>query len=450
MSARRVVLRTVVVAIVLLALMAGCAAWKLQHVSTLPPQPALPVAAGQWLTGKIGDELPNAALVRRGQYLARVGDCLSCHLAPDGQPFAGGAGLNTPFGVIYSANITSDSKTGIGAWTSDQFYRAMHDGIGANGERLYPAFPYPWFTRASREDDDALLAFLKTVPAVDATPPPNALPFPLNRRAMIAAWDALFLDRSPLAPDTQQSMQRNRGAAIVNGLGHCGACHTPKNLLGAEKHGVAFEGALLDNYVAPDLTENQRTGLAGWSIEEIAEYLRTGRNAHADAGGRMADVVTYSTALMTDEDRHAIAVYLKSLAPRADATAQVPDAGAMKRGAQVYLDACSACHLADGVGQPGLFPPLGHNALAQQDDPTGLVHIVLGGSRAAPNATFTSALTMPTIAWKLSDQDIADVATYLRNSWGNQASAVSAERVRTLRATLEMQTAHLTDNSEPR
>src|SRR6185312_4565616 len=205
-------------------------------------------------------------------------------------------------------------RTGIGGWTPEQFYRAMHDGIGAGGERLYPAFPYPWFTHVARADDDAMLAYLKTMPAADYTPPANRLPFPFNIRAAVAAWDLLFLKKGEFTEDPSQSKQWNRGAQIVNGLGHCGACHTPKNSLGADKRSHAFEGGVLDNMVAPDLTSTERTGLGRWSVEDIAEYLHTGRNARANAGGPMADVVTFSTELMSDDDIQAIAVYLKSLA----------------------------------------------------------------------------------------------------------------------------------------
>lgn len=448
MSAGRYVLRGLGVVVIVILALAAIFAWNLTHISRLPPDPANPVGARDLLTAAIPDGTPDAEQVRRGQYLVRVGDCLSCHIAAGGQPFAGGLGLNTPFGVIYSANITPDRNSGIGAWTTDEFYRAMHDGVGVRNEHLYPAFPYPWFTRVSRQDSDAIFAFLKTLPAVDNTPPPNRLPFPINLRATVGGWNLLFLHKSPLAPDPAQSAEWNRGAEIVNGLGHCGACHTPKNMFGAEKSRVAFNGAMLNAYVAPDLTENQRTGIGVWSVDEVAEYLRNGRNAHGDAGGPMADVITYSTSLLSDEDRHAIAVYLKSLPARSASTASSPDAASMKRGAQIYTDACSSCHLGEGKGQPGYFPPLAKDAVAQQPDPSGIVHLVLGGSRSGPTPPRPSALTMPSFAWKLDDQEIADVATYVRNSWGNQAGAVNAATVHKMRERLAMQTVHLTDNSK--
>ena len=399
------------------------------------------------LSQPIADSTPNAAQLRRGQYLVVAGDCMSCHLRRGGEPLAGGLGLKTPFGVIYSANITSDTQTGIGAWTNDQFYHAMHDGIGVHGENLYPAFPYPWFRRASRDDDDAILAFLKFTPAVKYTPPANDLPFPLSVRSVVKGWNLLFLNTHDFQPDPSQSGEWNRGAYIVSGLGHCGACHTPKNALGANKSDKDFYGAKLDNWVAPDLTSNERTGLGSWSIDDVAEYLGNGRNLHAGAGGAMADVVTFSTSLMSIEDRHAMAVYLKSQAASPSIIHDQPDSAAMRRGAAIYSDACASCHLEDGVGQPRFFPPLGHNAMLQQPDPTGLEHLILAGARIGTSPSRPSPLTMPSFAWKLSDNEIADVATYLRNSWGNHATAVSVAEVREVRRRLGLETVHLTVSS---
>lgn len=418
-----------------------------QIPATLPAHTAWALTPTGLLAQPIADSTPNAAQLRRGQYLVVAGDCMSCHLRDGGEPLAGGLGLKTPFGLIYSANITSDKQTGIGAWTSDQFYHAMHDGIGVHGENLYPAFPYPWFRRASREDIDAIFAYLKITPAVNYTPPANDLPFPLNFRSMVKGWNLLFLSSHDFQTDSSQSAEWNRGAYIVNGLGHCGGCHTPKNALGADKSNQDFHGANLDNWVAPDLTSNERTGLGGWSIDDVAEYLRNGRNARAGASGAMADVVTYSTSLMSDVDRHAIAVYLKSQAASPSIAHTQPDPGALRRGAAIYSDACASCHLEDGVGQPRFFPPLGHSAMLQQADPTGLVHLVLAGGRIGTSPSRPSPLTMPSFAWKLSDNEIADVSTFLRNSWGNQAAAVSVAEVRNIRQRLGLETVHLTVNS---
>src|SRR6202140_1598595 len=399
------------------------------------------------LSQPIADSTPNAAQLRRGQYLVVAGDCRSCHVRRGGETVAGGRGLKTPFGVIYSANITSDIQTGIGAWTNDQFYYGMHDGIGVHGENLYPAFPYPWFRRASRDDDDAILAFLKITPAVNYTPPANDLPFPLSVRSVVKGWNLLFLNTHDFKPDPSQSGEWNRGAYIVNGLGHCGACHTPKNALGANKSDKDFYGAKLDNWVAPDLTSNERTGLGSWSIDDVPESLGNGRNLHAGAGGAMADVVTYSTSLMSDQARHAMAVYLKSQAASPSIIHDQPDSAAMRRGAAIYSDACASCHLEDGVGQPRFFPPLGHNAMLQQPDPTGLEHLILAGARIGTSPSRPTSLTMPSFAWKLSVNEIADVATYLRNSLGNHATGVSVAEVREVRRRLGLETVHLTVSS---
>jgi mono/diheme cytochrome c family protein len=419
----------------------------LSQMAALPAHPSAAITPLGLLSARIDEGTPNAAQLIRGQYLVALGDCMSCHVREGGEPFAGGLGLKTPFGVIYTSNITSDQKTGIGAWTSDQFYHAMHDGKDDEGQHLYPAFPYPWFRLVSRADDDAILAYLKTTPPVDYTPPDNHLPFPLSIRSLVGFWNLLFLGTDDYRTDSSKSPEWNRGAYLVNGLGHCGGCHTPKNKLGADKSKQEFQGGLLDNWVAPDLTANNRTGLGAWSIEDIAEYLRTGRNARAGAGGAMAEVITYSTSLMNDADRHAIATYLKSEAASPDAVISPPPQDAMRRGAEIYSDACTSCHLQDGVGQPRLFPPLGHDAVSQQADPTSVVRIILAGTRTGPGASRPSPLSMSSFAWKLSDQEIADVATFIRNSWGNQAAAVSVSDVSEMRKKLNLQTVHLTENS---
>src|SRR5450432_1492655 len=427
------------IAILGLARLAGS-----QAAPSLPAHPVSGVVPLQLLSQPISESTPNAEQLRRGQYLVAAGDCMSCHLREGGEPLAGGLGLDTPFGVIYSANITPDKETGIGDWTSDQFYRAMHDGIDDEGKNLYPAFPYPWFRLASREDDDAILAFLKTTPAVNYTPPKDNLTFPLNFRSMVKAWNLLYLGSHELESDASQSAEWNRGAYLANGLGHCGGCHTPKNALGADKIKLELHGATLDNWVAPDLTGNDRTGLGAWSVDDIAEYLRTGRNARAGAGGAMADVVTYSTSLMNDADRHAIAVYLKSRPASPNNAHDQPDPGTMRRGAAIYSDTCSSCHLEDGVGQPRYFPPLGRNAMLQQADPTGLEHLILAGGRIGTSLSRRSPLSMPSFAWKLSDQEIADVCTYIRNSWDNQAPVVSVADIRDARKKLHLETVRLT------
>ena len=411
-----------------------------EHLFTDPT----PVA---FLRQPVPDTNPDAARLRRGQYLVAAGDCMSCHLRPGGEAFSGGLGLNTPFGTIYSSNITSDPETGIGGWTEEQFYRAMHEGIGARGENLYPAFPYPWFRNVPREDTDAILAYLKTTPPVRYTPPQNELHFPMGFRFLVKGWNLLHLKEAEFQPDPARGPAWNRGAWLVNGPGHCSGCHTAKGSLGADERARAFFGGDLDSWVAPDLTPNKRSGLGAWGAQDVADYLKSGRNAHAAAGGPMADVVTYSTSFLTDADREAISTYLQSLPASPAQTPANPQAGTMQRGAAIYSDACTGCHLEGGSGQPGYFPPLKSDAMLQQSDPTGLLHLILAGSRIGTSASRPSPLTMPSFAWKLSDQEVADVATYIRNSWGNEAGAVTVDEVTRLRKHLGLDTLHPTANS---
>lgn len=433
----RVLLAIVAVIVLLVALSLITWAWFALNPTTIVEAPPGPVAI---LTAPIPDG-PNADLIRRGRYLTIAGDCVSCHTRAGGHPFEGGLGLKTPFGVIYSPNITSDRDTGIGGWTPDQFFAALHRGVAPGGKYLYPALPYPHFTTIPRGDSDAMLAYLKTVPARSYVQPANRLPFPLDIRLGMIAWNALNFTPHAFRPDPTKPLAWNRGAYLVEGLGHCGACHTAKTALGAEQHDHALQGGTLDNWVAPDLTGNPRTGLGHWSGADIAEYLKTGRNAHSNAAGQMAEVVTYSTSLLNDQDLAAIATYLKSLKPSAEAASPAPAAAAMRAGGAIYADACTACHLAAGKGQPRLFPPLAGSAAAQQADATGVIHLILAGGRTAPTRARPSFQTMPSFAWKLNDQQVADVATYVRNSWGNRADPVSADQVADLRAKLALRKA---------
>ena len=438
----------IVMAIFLLGLAAGAigatpASPPVRSQNVSPRHLALPL----FLTKPISNQIPNADQLRRGQYLVRVGDCAACHTPEGGPPFAGSFGLNTPFGVIYSTNLTSDPETGIGALSADKFYAALHDGIGPKGLPIYPAMPYTAFTRVSRADSDAMLAYLKTVPAVHRVRPANQLPFPLNMRFLLRGWNSLFFSSGNYIPDPGKSADWNRGAYIVNGLGHCGSCHTPKNFLGADKTSKAFRGGNLDQWVAPDLTANARTGLGVWNVSDIVEYLKTGRNRHANAGGPMADVVTNSTSLMSDRDLRAVAVYFKDQPAGPSGDMRDVDAGAMRRGKAIYSDVCASCHMLEGGGQSRTFPPIAGNAMLQQDNPAGLIHLILAGGRTAPTPSRPTALSMPSFAWKLTDQQIADVSTYIRNNWGNHAEPVSAGAVAVLRKRLGLDVIRRTDNS---
>ena len=412
---------------VLPALAFGCilaAAALAAAADRTPQESAAPVAAPA--ASSSGDP------VAHGRYLAVLGDCAGCHTRPGGAPYAGGLGLGSSFGTIYTANITSDPKAGIGSWTADQFWRAMHEGRRSDGAHLYPAFPYVYFTHVTRQDSDALRAYLLTVPASDYTPPANTLLFPVNIRGTMSIWDALFFKAESFQPRADQSAEWNRGAYIVTGLGHCGACHTPKNLLQADSRSKPLQGGKIEDWFAPDLDGSPR-GLGGWSQEDIVEFLKTGRNAHSNGGASMSSVLIHSTSEMTDDDRRDIAIYLKSLPSSDGPAARGAPGDLMAEGGAIYRDQCSACHGADGAGEPRLFPALRNNANAQQRDPTTMVRYILTGSQSTATKTNPTPFAMPAFAWKLNDREIAAVATYVRNSFGNSAPPVSTGDVASLR-----------------
>lgn len=399
---------------------ADAAAWGPPADAAAPPD-----AAGQF----------SADPVARGRYLAAAGDCEACHTNPGGAPFAGARPIRTPFGIIYSANITPDRKTGIGSWTEADFYRAMHKGIAHGGKNLYPVFPYPYFTHMSRADVDALWAYLLTLQPTYQVKPPNKLPFPLNIRPIMALWNALFFHAGEFRPNPAMSAEWNRGAYLVWGPGHCGACHTPKNFLGADRNRRALQGARLDNWVALNLTGKSPDGLSTWGKGDIVEFLRSGRNARASASGSMQEVIYDSTSRMSDSDLAAIATYLKELPPGGrDKAFKSPSEAAMRAGEAIYVDTCSACHGPAGEGQTRYFPPLAGSASVQSADPTTIIRVVLAGTRSVPTPAKPTAAGMPAFDWKLDDGEVASVATYVRNAWGNRAPAVSRRDVAKLRA----------------
>jgi mono/diheme cytochrome c family protein len=376
---------------------------------------------------------PASALVERGRYLTVLGDCAVCHTRPGGRAFAGGLPIHTSFGVIYTTNITPDRTSGIGGWSQDAFWRAMHNGRRADGAHLYPAFPYPYFTHVGRGDSDAIWAYLSTVEPVDYRPPPNKLPFPVNIRGVMALWNWLFFRPGEFRPAPDRSAEWNRGAYVVTGLGHCGACHTPKNFLAADKPRQALHGGVIDNWFAADLSGDARAGLFSWSQADIVEFIGTGRNAHSGASASMADVVVNSTSQMTDADAQAIAVYLKSRPAMGPEPEPRVSPAVMRTGEAIYVDQCSACHGADGVGAARFFSPLKANANVQSRDPTTVARYLLTGTPTVATAARPTPLSMPAFAWKLNDEQIAAVASYIRNSWGNAAPAVTAGQVAKLR-----------------
>jgi mono/diheme cytochrome c family protein len=373
---------------------------------------------------------PSPETIARGKALVEAGDCASCHTADPLKPFAGGKRIDTPFGAIYSPNLTPDRDTGIGAWSDDDFHRALRYGIAPNGSRYYPAFPYPNFTKLTRPDLLAIRAYLATLTPFRNTPPAPKLRFPLNYRVVMRAWDWLFFRPGIFEPDQQESAEWNRGGYLVTGVAHCGACHTPKNIFGADRRGRAFSGGSVQGWFAPRLDGAERSGLKSWSVDDIVEYLQSGRNGRSHADGLMAEVVINSTSKMSDADVRAMAVYLKDLPAGAPEPAVAPPPPAqMTDGQKLYRGACIACHEVDGSGSPRIYPPLPGNANLQSADASSTLRIILDGAETVTTPRAPNSGSMPAYAEKMSDQEIADVATYIRNSWGNAAPAVTPEQV---------------------
>jgi len=373
---------------------------------------------------------PSADTIAHGKALTEAGDCASCHTADPAKPFAGGKRIDTPFGGIYSPNLTPDRDTGIGSWSDDEFYRALRYGMDPDGSRYYPAFPYPNFTKLIRDDILAIRAYLATLTPVQNSPPPPQLRWPLNYRVVMRAWNFLFFRPGIFEPNQQKSAEWNRGGYLVTGASHCGACHTPKNIFGSDKRGWAFGGGLVQGWFAPRLDSAERSGLKSWSVDDIAEYLQSGRNGKSNADGLMAEVVVNSTSKMSDQDIRAIAVYLKDLPAGAPEPAVTPPPPReMTAGKAVYDHLCIACHEADGSGAPRIYPPLPGNANLQSDDPASMLRIILDGAQTVTTPRAPNTGSMPPYAKDLSDQQIADVTNYVRNSWGNAAPLVTPAHV---------------------
>ncbi|MBN9587463.1 MAG: alcohol dehydrogenase [Alphaproteobacteria bacterium 64-11] len=371
-----------------------------------------------------------ASQVEEGRYQAVLGDCAGCH----GKDLSGGIALETPFGRLVTPNITPDRQTGIGDYSPVDFRAAMKTGI-ARGKPLYPAMPYTAYARMPDRDVDALFAYLKTVRPVRHAVKVNQLRFPYSWRFLMRLWNLVFFH--PGTPDpANHTAAWIRGEYLVNGPGHCGTCHTPKNMFGADIR-PELGGALLQGWFAPDLSGDPRTGLRSWQAADVAGYLKTGRNGHSIASGPMAEAIEQSTSRMRDGDLAAIAAYLKSLpAPAGSGPRILPDVERMKRGASLYRVNCSACHGLDAKGEGPLVPPLTGNAVVRQDNADTLVRLVLAGSQGAGTRWAPTRPAMPSLAWRLNDQQVADVLSYVRGNWGNQAAPVAADTVGGIRAAL--------------
>lgn len=372
---------------------------------------------------------PSAAAAR-GQYVATAANCVSCHTREGGAAYAGGRPLATPLGTIHSTNITPDRETGIGSWTAQDLKHAMREGIAADGRYLFPAFPYPFYTRLSDRDIADLYAFLRTLKPVRYTPPDNDPAFRV--RGMMAMWNALNLEAGAYQPDPKRSAEWNRGAYLVQGPGHCGACHTPLTWTLAERSSTPLQGAVMRDQVkgggvrdwfAVDLRATKQ-GLGAWTTEQLVDYLGKGFSARAGSFGPMNAVIANSTRHLRSEDLRAIAVYLQSLRG-ADYAGDTATAGAAQAGAALYDQHCRECHGASGRG--GIFdgPPLTGSAIVQGEDAASLVNIILHGSDKPAGIGSTTWETMPAYAERLDDAEIAALSNFLRASWGNRAPPVA-------------------------
>jgi mono/diheme cytochrome c family protein len=386
-------------------------------------------------TAPVSAAASDSSLLGRGEYLVRAGSCLGCHTEPGGASYAGGRAIETPFGVVHAPNLTPDVATGLAAWTADDFWRALHNGRSPDGRLLYPAFPYPNYTRLARADADAMFAYLKSLAPVVKANKPHALDFPFDQQAALAVWRALFFRPAHFASEVDRSAEWNRGAYLVETLGHCNACHSRRNAFGATAGPLDLAGGLIpiQNWYAPSLKDNAEAGVGEWPAAEVVALLKTGVSARGSTQGPMAEVVARSTQYLSDSDLAAMAAYLRSLASGpSKATAETtasPAAVASARGAKLYATHCAACHGDDGAGVAGAYPALAGNRAVALAPPANLVHIVLRGGFLPVTAGNPRPFGMPPFATVLSDSDVADVLTYLRASWGQRAAPVSTLEV---------------------
>jgi mono/diheme cytochrome c family protein len=374
--------------------------------------------------------LPEQASAERGAYLARAGNCMACHTDRGGAPYAGGRAIETPFGTVFAGNLTPDARTGIGEWTAADFWRALHHGRSRDGRLLYPAFPYPNYTQVTRADSDAIFQYLRTVQPVERANTPHRLRWPYSTQAALAVWRTLYFDAGVHQDETNRPPEWNRGAYLVRGLGHCAACHTARNALGASSDMMDLSGGLIpmQNWYAPSLASPSQAGVAGWDTADVVRLLQTGVARGGTVLGPMAEVVLHSTQYLSAQDLRAMAVFLQSLpqVPAEPASAPAkPSAPVAERGARIYGEHCVQCHGERGQGVPGAYPPLAANRAVTLPVTANLVQVVIGGGYPPATAGNPRPFGMPPYATVLSDADVAAVLTHIRTSWGNQAAPVS-------------------------
>ncbi|MFC5519571.1 c-type cytochrome [Polaromonas jejuensis] len=380
---------------------------------------------------------PSDGLIARGAYLARAGNCVTCHTAKGGESYAGGRGIDTPFGTVYTSNLTPDDNTGIGSWSPAHFWRAMHNGRSKNGRLLYPAFPYPDYTQVTREDSDAIYAYLHSLPPVAQPNRPHAVRFPYNSQAALAVWRALYFSPGVYEADTRRNAEWNRGAYLVKGLGHCSACHTARNVMGATSTGLDLAGGLIpmQNWYAPSLTSPHEAGVGDWDRAHIVSLLKSGVSPRASVTGPMADVVLNSTQYLNDEDLGAMAQFLKEL-PAAPSDSDAPSAPAISsaKGAKLYEQHCAQCHGNAGQGIANAYPALAGNRAVTMKSTANLVQIVLNGGYAPATEGNPRPFGMPPFVLVMNDNDMAAVLTHIRGAWGNQAGEITPFEVNRVRA----------------
>lgn len=383
------------------------------------------------------------ALIARGKYLAQAGDCIACHTVPGGPIFSGNRAMPTPFGTLYAPNITPDRQTGIGDWTADDFFNMMRTGKSRKGELLYPAMPFASYTKVTRADSDAIFAYLRSVPPVNLKTREHDLRFPYNNRALLIGWRTLYFKEGEYEPDPGKSAEWNRGAYLVQGLGHCAMCHTPINALGGSSEERAFQGGLIpmQNWYAPSLTSNKEAGLGDWEIQDIVDLLQKGVSNRGTVYGPMAEVTFNSLQFLSDADVRAMAVYLKSLpadqpvnADPATAPLRANITQQYSQGERVYAAKCASCHGEQGRGMLPHYPPLASNQSITMTSAVNPIRMVLNGGYPPGTRRNPMPYGMPPFAHELSDSDIAAVVTYIRTAWGNRGAPVTVREVNELRA----------------
>lgn len=376
-------------------------------------------------------------LVERGAYLARAGNCAACHTERGGAAYAGGKGIATPFGTVFTSNLTPDPATGIGSWSAADFWRAMHHGRSKDGRLLYPAFPYPDYTLVTREDSDALYAYLRSVPAVRQPNRPHDLRFPYNTQASLAVWRALFFSPDEFRPEAAKTAEWNRGAYLVRGLAHCQACHAPRNALGATNTDLELSGGLIpmQNWYAPSLASSAEAGVHDWTPQEIVQLLKTGQSARGTAMGPMSEVVFGSTQHLDEEDLQAMSTFLREL-PRHDphrAQGQQANSAVLELGQRIYRNQCAQCHGERGEGGGTAYPALAGHRSVTMNSSANLVRVIISGGFPPTTRGNPRPFGMPPFGQSLSDVEIAAVASYVRSAWGNAAPAVQPLDVQKVR-----------------